>query len=288
MKVMIIGADGQLGTDLSSEMKEKADVIPLTFSDGDISDRAVTERLFETHAPDVVINTAAFHNVPECENQPVRAFEVNALGARNLAVVSQERGVRMVQVSTDYVFDGAQKRPYTENDLPNPLSVYANTKLSGEYFTAAHCENHIIARVSGIYGKARCIGKGSNFVTTMLKLYREGKPIRVVTDEILTPTSTIEISRQISKMIEADVRGLFHVTAEGACSWHEFAQTIFDVLQYPVQVAEAKVADFPPPVRRPHYSVLENRRLNEAKINIMADWKTALTEFLTNTDVETL
>lgn len=288
MKLMIVGADGQLGADLVRQFQNKVELIPLTYTDGDIVDLDVVHSLLNAHAPDVIINTAAFHNVPQCEHESVRAFEVNALGARNLAIGSQKIGAKLIHFSTDYVFDGKKGIPYTEQDLPNPLSVYANSKLAGEYFVSAMCERSMIIRVSGIYGKTRCIGKGSNFINTMLRLYREGKSIRVVTDEILTPTWTVEISRQIEVMLNHDLTGLFHVTSEGACSWHEFAQTIFDILELQVTVEKAKVADFHPAVKRPHYSVLENNRLKQSGLNIIAHWKPALTEFLTTTDMESL
>jgi dTDP-4-dehydrorhamnose reductase len=288
MRLMIIGADGQLGADLVLQFRDHADLVPLTYEDGDIVDFNVVQSLVTMHRPEVIINTAAYHNVPECELHPVRAFEVNALGARNLALATESKGVRLVHISTDYVFDGSKSSPYTESDCPNPLNVYANTKLSGEYFIRSICKNYMILRVSGIYGKTRCIGKGSNFINTMLRLFRDGQSIRVVTDEVLTPTSTVEISRQLETMLQENCQGVFHVTAEGACSWHEFAQSIFKILEWPVQIQEAKVADFPPTVKRPHYSVLENTRLKQAGINRMKDWKTALTEFLKTTEVKNL
>jgi dTDP-4-dehydrorhamnose reductase len=288
MRLMIIGADGQLGADLVLQFRDHADLIPLTYKDGDIVDFSVVQSLVTMHRPDVIINTAAYHNVPECELHPVRAFEVNALGARNLALATESKGIRLVHISTDYVFDGSKGSPYTESDCPNPLNVYANTKLSGEYFIRSICKNYMILRVSGIYGKTRCIGKGSNFINTMLRFFRDGQSIRVVTDEVLTPTSTVEIGRQLEAMLQENCQGVFHVTAEGACSWHEFAQSIFKILEWPVQIQEARVADFPPTVKRPHYSVLENTRLKEAGINRMKDWKTALTEFLKTTEVKNL
>jgi dTDP-4-dehydrorhamnose reductase len=288
MRLMIIGADGQLGADLVLQFRDHADLIPLTYEDGDIVDFNVVQSLVTMHRPEVIINTAAYHNVPECELHPVRAFEVNALGARNLALATESKGIRLVHISTDYVFDGSKGSPYTESDCPNPLNVYANTKLSGEYFIRSICKNYMILRVSGIYGKTRCIGKGSNFINTMLRFFRDGQSIRVVTDEVLTPTSTVEIGRQLEAMLQENCQGVFHVTAEGACSWHEFAQSIFKILEWPVQIQEARVADFPPTVKRPHYSVLENTRLKEAGINRMKDWKTALTEFLKTTEVKNL
>ena len=288
MKILIIGANGQLGTDLSSHFATKHELIPLTEDHIEIADAESVKNAMSAHRPNVVINTAAFHNVPLCEENPVRAFEVNGLGALHLAKLSGELGFKLVHISTDYVFDGEKNAPYTETDRPHPLNVYANTKLAGEYFISAEAEDYIIARVSGIYGKTRCMAKGGNFINTMLRLYREGKSIRVVTDEILTPTSTVEISRQLELMIETKTHGLFHVTQEGACSWHEFAQAIFDILQLDVNVAETTTSEFVSPVKRPFYSVLENAALKKLGINIMKDWREALEEFLTQTPIEEL
>ena len=288
MRMMIVGADGQLGSDLVHQFEGQYELIPLTYEDGDIVSLDTVRSLMKEYRPDVMINTAAFHQVPRCEEEPIRAWEVNALGARNLAICAQDSGIQLVQISTDYVFDGKKSTPYVEQDKPNPLNVYANTKLAGEYFVSAICDRYMIVRVSGIYGKTRCIGKGSNFINTMLRLYREKKTIRVVTDEILTPTWTVEVSRQIGEMLTHHLNGLFHVTGEGACSWHEFAQSIFDILELPVRVQTAKVKDFPPTVKRPHYSVLENAGLKQAGVNKMKDWKAALAEFLTTTEVESL
>ena len=252
MKIMIVGADGQLGSDLQLELQPYYSVIPLVYEDGDITESDVVRQLLETHDPHVVINTAAFHNVPLCEDEPGKAFAVNGLGARNLAAGCRMQGSKLIHISTDYVFDGKKKSPYAETDIPRPLNVYAITKLAGEHFVAAETQNHMIVRVSGIYGKQRCMAKGRNFINAMLQQYRAGKTIRVVTDEILTPTSTVEIARQIREMIREHLTGLFHVSAEGACSWHAFAQAIFDILNLDVSVQEARVADFPPGVMRPH------------------------------------
>ncbi len=288
MKIVIIGADGQLGTDLNLQFQNTYEVIPLTQEDIEISDADCVQSVLKNHNPDVVINTAAFHKVELCEEEPNLSWEVNALGPKYLAQSCQEISAKLVHISTDYVFDGLKKSPYIEDDLPQPLNVYANTKLAGEYFVAQETDNYITARVSGIYGKARCMAKGSNFINTMLRLHREGKSLRVVDDEILTPTSTVEISRQIDKMIEKDATGLFHVTQEGQCSWHEFASAIFKILGIDINIEPVTVDTFPSPIKRPHYSVLENKHLKDLDINIMQDWKSALKEFLTTTPLEDL
>lgn len=288
MKVMIIGADGQLGTDLNQHFQKNHDVIPLTQEDIEISDFDSVQTVLRKHNPDVVINTAAFHKVELCEEEPNLSWEVNALGPKYHAKTCQDISAKCVHISTDYVFDGLKQSPYTEEDLPRPLNVYANTKLAGEYFVSQETDNYIVARVSGIYGRARCMAKGGNFINTMLRLYREGKHLRVVEDEILTPTSTVEIARQLDKMIEKDATGLFHVTQEGQCSWHAFASAIFEILGIDIDIEPVTVDTFPSTIKRPHYSVLENKHLKELNINIMQDWKSALKEFLTQTPLEDL
>lgn len=288
MKIAIIGANGQLGTDLTEQLKSKNEVIPLTQEDIEISDPESVQTVLGQYTPDVVINTAAYHKVDECENNPIKSFEINGLGSKYLAAATQKLGARFIHISTDYIFDGKQSIPYTEDDLPNPLNVYANTKLAGEYFVQQETDNYIIARVSGIYGKTRCMAKGGNFINTMLRLYREGKHLKVVTDEILTPTWTVEISRQIEVMIDKHLTGLFHITQEGACSWHEFASAIFKILDIQIDIEKATVASFPASIKRPHYSVLENKALKTAESNIMKPWKEALTEFLNQTNIEEL
>lgn len=288
MKIIIIGANGQLGTDLVEQFSVKHEVIPLIQEDIEISDPQSVQKVLGQHQPEVVINTAAYHKVDDCENNPVKSFEINGLGAKYLATSCRELNAKLIHISTDYIFDGKQSIPYIEDDLPNPLNVYANTKLAGEYFVQQETDNYIIARVSGIYGKTRCMAKGNNFINTMLRLYREGKHLKVVTDEIVTPTWTVEISRQIAVMIEKDLRGLFHMTQEGACSWHEFASAIFEILDMNIEIEKATVKSFPAPIKRPHYSVLENKALKAADCNIMKNWKDALTEFLKQTNIEEL
>ncbi len=288
MKVVVIGANGQLGTDCAAQLKNKYDVIPLIQEDIEISDAESVNNVLKQHQPSVVINTAAYHKVDECEKNPVKSFEINALGSKYLAAACREYNAKLIHISTDYVFDGKTNTPYVEDDLPDPLNVYANTKLAGEYFVQQETDNYIIARVSGIYGKTRCMAKGGNFINTMLRLYREGKNIKVVADEVLTPTWTVEISRQIEVMIEKNLTGLFHVTQEGNCSWHAFSAAIFEILNIQINIEKTTVTSFPAPIKRPHYSVLENKALKEADCNIMQHWKDALTEFLKQTNIEDL
>jgi len=280
MKLAVIGSNGQLGTDLMEVLSEEHDVTGLNHTDVEITDVDSVRKALSTLKPSVVLNTAAYHIVPEAEKFPEKAFQINGIGAMNLAKVCQDLNTRLVHYSTDYVFDGKKQKPYTEDDRPNPLSVYANTKLSGEYFALNYCDQSYVIRVSGIYGKVPCRAKGGNFITTMIKLANEKPEVRVVNDEILTPTPTYYIAKNTAALINTDAFGLYHMSCEGEVSWYEFATVIWETLQLKTPLYAASVKDFPLVVKRPFYSVLENRNLNRLGINEMPGWKEALQEFL--------
>ena len=282
MKIAVIGANGQLGTDVVSAFsKEGHDVSALTHSDIELSDLDSVTKQLKTGGADVVVNTAAMHNVDNCEKDPQRAFAVNAVGARNLSLVANDLGAKLIHVSTDYVFDGAKRTPYEESDAPNPLNVYGNSKLAGEYFVRNTAEKHFVVRTSAIYGKSPCRAKGGlNFIDLMLKLSRERSEVRVVDSEVVTPTSTSEIASQIVVLSKSDAYGLYHATAEGSCSWYEFAKEIFSLTNTKITLKIADPKEFPAKVRRPQYSVLENRSLNRNRINLFKPWQQGLREYL--------
>ncbi len=282
MKIAVIGANGQLGSDICIALKNNNDkVSELIIEDIDISDKKSVSKVFEGSSFDMIINTAAFHNVEACEDAPEKAFLVNGIGSKNLAEISNKLDIPVLHISTDYVFDGEKKKPYIETDLPVPLNVYGNTKLSGEHFISTIAKKHYILRVSGIYGTHDCMAKGYNFVDLMVKLSKERDEIRVVDDEFLTPTYTAEIARQIVKVIHSDLKyGLYHVTAEGSCSWYEFAKEIFRLSKSNVTLNKADPGEFAIKINRPKYSVLENDGLNKHKLNIMSHWKGGLAEYI--------
>ena len=247
----------------------------------DLSDLDSVSKQLKTGGADVVVNTAAMHNVDNCEKDPQRAFAVNAVGARNLSLVANDLGAKLIHVSTDYVFDGAKRTPYEESDAPNPLNVYGNSKLAGEYFVRNTAEKHFVVRTSAIYGKSPCRAKGGlNFIDLMLKLSRERSEVRVVDSEVVTPTSTSEIASQIVVLSKSDAYGLYHATAEGSCSWYEFAKEIFSLTNTKITLKIADPKEFPAKVRRPQYSVLENRSLNRNRINLFKPWQQGLREYL--------
>ena len=283
MKIAVVGADGQLGTDICAALaNNNHEVVQLTIEDIEVTDIDSVSGVLKGAKPGLVINTAAFHDLERCEDEPVKAFEVNALGGRNLAMVCNDIDAGLMHISTDYVFDGKKKTPYIETDKPMPLNVYANTKLSGEHFVEAIAKKYYILRVSGIYGETPCIGKkGMSFVKLMLKLSKERDEVRVVDNEVLTPTYTKEIAGQIVKMISSDAHtGLYHVTAEGGCSWYDFAKEIFDITKPAVKFNKAAPGEFAVKVNRPEYSVLENKFLKDQGINIMRHWKEGLRAYL--------
>lgn len=280
MKVAIVGSNGQLGSDLVRVFSEKHEVVSLNHADIKVEDIDSVKTVLSALQPDAVINTSAYHNVPLCEQNPDLSFAINGTGALNLSKVCNDINARFVHYSTDYVFDGHKKQPYIETDACNPLNVYAITKLAGENLVLNYANQPYVIRVSGIYGKVPCRAKGGNFITTMLKLAKEKPEVKVVDDEILTPTPTSAIAENTLALISQDAYGLYHMTCEGQCSWYEFAKTIWDVLQLKTPLYPTTVAAFTSPVKRPFYSVLENQRLNQLGLNQMPDWKDALIKYL--------
>jgi dTDP-4-dehydrorhamnose reductase len=283
MKVAVIGSNGQLGNDLVEVFKKTHDVSCLTHDDIDVADMEQSRNILGMLKPDVVLNTAAAHNVPKCEEDPATAYFVNGIGALNLAKISNEYKFVLVHYSTDYIFDGTKDSPYVENDVPNPLNVYGNTKLAGENFVKNYAEQGYVVRISGIYGKARCRAKGGNFITTMIRLASEKSEVRVVVDEILTPTSTYDIAVNTKLLLENRPEfGIYHMTSEGACSWYEFAEEIFSILGLSTPLHKTTIKEMPATVKRPFNSVLENDRLKKVDLNCMPHWKYSLNKFMEN------
>jgi dTDP-4-dehydrorhamnose reductase len=282
MKVAVIGSNGQLGADLLDEYRNSGETTTgLTHEDIDISSLESTRRALVGIQPEVIVNTAAMHHVENCEKDFARAYEVNALGPRNLALVARELDAKVVHVSTDYVFNGAKNQPYVEEDRAAPLNVYGNTKLAGEAFLQGLGEKYFVVRTSALYGKSPCRAKGGkNFVDLMLKLGAERDEVRVVDDEIVSPTSTAELAKQIVILSRTHHYGLYHATAEQSCSWYEFARKIFELEGIKTKLNVASSAEFPAKVARPKYSVLENRALKALGINSFQPWQIGLSSYL--------
>jgi dTDP-4-dehydrorhamnose reductase len=277
--VVVIGATGQLGSDCVEAFAGER-VRGLSHDDLDIGDDAAVGRVLGALRPDVVVNTAAFHNVPRCETEVERAYALNAVAPRRLARVCAELGARLVHVSTDYVFDGAKQVPYVETDRPMPLNVYGVSKLAGEYEVLASPGPHQVVRSSGLYGVRPCRAKGGNFIDTMYRVAAQQPEVKVVNDEVLTPTFTADLAAQIRVLALEGPAGLYHATNQGSCSWYEFARAIFDLGGLRTPLRPTSVQEMAAPVRRPFYSVLENAALAAAGLDRMRPWREALADYM--------
>jgi dTDP-4-dehydrorhamnose reductase len=282
MNIAVIGSNGQLGSDVVRVLVHQGeDVYSLTHADIEVSSLESVADCLRSKRPEIVINTAAMHHVENCEQEPGKAYAVNAVGARNLATVTRDLGALLIHVSTDYVFDGKKDEPYVENDIPLPLNVYGNSKLAGEYFVQTLNPKHFVLRTSALYGKHPCRAKGGqNFVDLMLRLGRERGRVRVVDSEFVSPTPTADVARQIAALAHCDGYGLYHATAEGSCSWYEFAREIFSVAEIEVKLEAASPSEFPAKVPRPRYSVLENRGLKGLRLNQFEPWQVGLRRYV--------
>lgn len=280
MRVVVTGANGQLGVDLCRVLSEQGVTITkLTHKDLDVVESDQVEKALSAAAPDVVISTAAYHRVEECEHEPAKSFAVNSIGPRNLALTCRRINAVLVHFSTDYVFDGSQRQPYRETDLPHPLNVYGVSKLAGEAMVALTWPRHFVIRTCGLYGVAGSSGKGGNFAETMLKKAAEGESIRVVDDQVLTPTFTGDLAEAAAQLIGTEAYGLYHVSAEGQCSWYDFAHKIFELENLSADLKAVSSSEFPSPVRRPAYSVLSKQKLNKLGIE-MPRWEEGLDQYL--------
>jgi dTDP-4-dehydrorhamnose reductase len=276
-KAMIIGSNGQLGQDLLKSLTEEGSlVIPLSHKEVEVSDERNVRDMISSHLPDVVINTAAFHKTDICEEQPEKAFLVNAVGALNVARTCSEIGATTVFISTDYVFDGKTDVPYTESDTPNPINVYGTSKLAGETFTKNYSSKHYIIRSSSLFGSAGSSGKGGNFVETIVGKVKRNERITVVDDIVMSPTYTYDLARMICRIInERAPYGTYHIVNAGYCSWWEFASAIVQRLNAGTNVEKIKSTDYPSKARRPQFSALATQ--TDFK---MRSWEDALDSYL--------
>jgi dTDP-4-dehydrorhamnose reductase len=279
MKIVLIGADGQLGSDLL-KILPKESCVPLYYPDFDVTNVQKTRDVLLSLAPDIIINTSAFHRVDECEDRPRDAFLVNALAVRELALICRMKKSVLIHFSTDYVFDGQKKTPYVEEDEPRPLNVYGVSKLAGEFFVRSLCDQYYLVRTCGLYGSAGCREKGMNFVELMLDFQKRGRPIRVVNDQWVTPTSTEELSARIVELIATERYGLYHMTNEGQCTWYEFADAIFTLIGRSADLVPINSQTYGAKARRPDYSVLENKRAKANRITNFSPWRDALKNYL--------
>jgi len=281
MKIVLIGCTGQLGGALLESAPVAHEVVPLSHADIEVTNDRCVRAALDRHAPEVVINTSAFLRVDDCETEVSQAFEVNALAVRRLALACRDRGAMLVHFSTDYVFGGGNKRtPLEETDPPFPLNVYGASKLAGEHLVAEVLPQHFLIRSCGLYRVGGSKAKGGNFVETMLRKASVGESIRVVDDQILTPTHTPELARKVWQLLETREYGLYHITCQGECSWYDFAGKVFELAGLKADLQPTASAEFRTPARRPPYSVLDNARLRSMGLDDLKPWQDALADYL--------
>ena len=286
MKVAIIGANGQLGSDLLKAFGE--DAIPLTRRDLDVTDPESVKILNELR-PDVIINTAAYVRVDDAEVEVEKAFHVNAIGALNVAKACNEPNAINVYISTDYVFDGAKGEPYEEEDVPNPINVYGLSKYIGEILTRNFSlkkktlpKKYYVIRSSSLYGKAGARGKGGNFVEFMIQKARSGEELKVVDDQFMSPTYTKDVAVMLKRFLKIKPAfGVYHIVNEGYCNWYDFTKEIFNVLGWDakIQITPIKSSELKRLARRPVFSALKNKKLDDLGLG-MRNWKEALKDYL--------
>ena len=294
MKILITGSRGQLGTELCEcflrgftelgvpdILKEKNEVTALDIDTLDISDYNAVKALFLAEKFGAVINCAAYTNVDGCEENADAAFNANALGPRNLAIASKLIGAKLVHISTDYVFTGNGTRPYTEADLPAPVSAYGRTKMLGEEFVREFSTKHFIVRTAWLYGYC-----GKNFVKTMINAGKKFGKLTVVSDQRGNPTNCADLAHHILKLLTTEEYGVYHGTGRGECSWYDFAAEIIRLSGVDATVSPCTTEEYarnnPKSANRPAYSSLDNMMFRCTVGDEFRDWKDALSSFMKN------
>lgn len=279
MRVAVIGATGQLGTDLIEQLDRHNETEPvaLEHSDVEVTDLDGVRQALHASEADAVINCAAYHRVDDCEDAPLEAFSINAFGAHNVSRACADVGAASVFISSDYVFAGDKGSPYTESDPIGPRNVYGASKVAGELLSSQPVDRSIVARVASLFGKAGPSGKGNNFVETMLAKAKSGDPLTVVDDQFMSPTYTFDAAGAIVEALLAERWGVHHMTNAGGCSWFQFAQKIFELTKIDASLSPTKADQYKTKARRPSDSRLTSTRTGDS----MPPWEDALERYLT-------
>ena len=277
MKYLVTGYKGQLGYDVVRELKKRnvsdEEIYPMDIEDMDITDRNQVMSKVKEIRPDVIFHNAAWTNVDGAEDMKEACEKVNYLGAKNMADAAKEVGAKIVYISTDYVFDGTKEGMYEVNDKPNPLSVYGKTKYQGEVAVREY-DKHFIVRISWVFGI-----NGKNFIRTMLKLSETRDELNVVSDQVGSPTYTVDLSKLLVDMASTDKYGTYHANNEGFCSWAEFAKYIFDSSNINMKVNPIETKDYPQKAQRPLNSKLSKKSLDDAGFKRLPDWMNAVDRY---------
>ena len=283
LRLVLFGANGQLGTDVRSVFRDssKFELINITRAQANVElPHTVTDTLKQVGDFDYLINCAAMTNTAECEKLPYRAYQINTRAVSEMAAYCEFYGKTFVHFSTDYIFDGKKKVPYVEEDKPNPLNVYGHTKLLGEIAVVQKTERYFIFRVSSLFGRVGKSGTGINFIETVIAKARLGQELAVVDDQTMSPTHTLDVARTLREFIERGARsyGIYHCTCKGACSWYEFTQEILSQVKIHAEIRPVSAALYPTTLTRPAFSALDTTKIQ--KIFPPKEWREALAEYL--------
>jgi len=281
MNILLIGRTGQLGGDILRNNLSHEIVAP-NRNEVDISDIGSIERVVQECKPDVVINTAAFHNVPLCEEDPGQAFQINCIAVRDLARLCRRTNTALVTFSSDYVFGGDRRIPYREDDRPAPLQVYGITRVAGEYAALSEAPDHaLVIRTCGLYGSSGAQSKGGNFVDKRVADARTQTVLEIGADQTVSPTSTVDLSHAIFKLIEHPLRrpGIYHLVNEGECTWYEFTRAIYEILGIAIDLRPVDRNCHSGEMRRPCYSALANTKAKALGITL-PHWRDGLANYL--------
>ena len=281
MKVIVTGVKGQLGYDVVRELKKRSydDVLGIDFDDLDITDSQSVKEVMKKENPDVIVHCAAYTAVDKAEDNEALCYDVNVNGTKYLVDAAKTHDAKFVYISTDYVFSGDKDGLYNIDDIPNPKSVYGQTKYLGEIETLKHSK-HFIIRISWVFGK-----NGNNFIKTMLRLGNERNELNVVSDQVGSPTYTYDLSRLIVDMIETDKYGIYHATNEGICSWYEFASEIFKQADINIDLKPIMTSQYPTKAKRPRNSSMSKQRLVDNGFNLLESWQDAVKRYLKEIEV---
>lgn len=277
----MFGASGQLGIELCGELRRRGyEVAAFERAQVDISQSESVERVIAEFDPSSVFNAAAYNQVDVSEKEPLAAMQANGLAVRNLALACRQNDARLVHFSTDYVFDGTLGRPYAETDAVHPLGAYAVSKLAGELYAQAYLDRPLIVRTSGVFGPGGLRTARGNFPELMLRLAREGKPIRVVEDHVASPTYAPALAARSIDLLEKDLDGVFHIGGGQAISWFAYARLIFDKAGISADLQPTNEREYRTAARRPKFSALANARMAECGIEPMPGLKEAVGMYL--------
>lgn len=275
MKVLIFGGTGLLGYDIQQICKNEHTVVALSSKDCDIRNPNEPYNKIKLEKPDIVINCAAITDVDKCEQMPDEAYKVNALGVKNIAIACRDFCVKLIHISTDYVFDGAKKEPYTEFDIPNPVNIYGKTKLAGEEFVKMILSNFIIIRTAWIFGEKR-----KHFVDYVVNGIKNGNEIIAVRDMVSSPTYSYDLAETINKLLPLNQSGIFHIANKGYCSRVEMVEEIIKIMKRQANVKVVNQSQWERPAKRPVFSALKNYHLFLLGIDNMPGWRDALKRYI--------